>query len=286
MVVLLGLLAYAAIAALASPILLSRGAWRIRYPSLALRLWLAAFLSGLLALLGSLSWSIGLVTATHATKAVPSEWFGPTVIVVFAWGGLGVLGGVIALAIARFEPMDAAKRRASQHLMLLEATSSYRQGEVAGIRVNYVNCAAPIAISFAGEDRRIVVSSTLEQELTPAQLRSVVEHERAHLTRHHGLIAGLSQLNLACVPKFLGAREFERSAQLLIELIADDSAARVCGVVDTANALVRVAHLHGSEAMELRAARLVENAGGRLPARRRRRVRAVGGAGRSVAARR
>jgi Zn-dependent protease with chaperone function len=272
--VLLGLLGYAIAAALASPLLLSRGSWRIRYPRLALRLWLAAFASGLLALLGSLGWSIALVVGTHGSRTIASGWFDPTAIVVFAWVGLAALGGVIALVAARLEPLDAAKRLANEHLMLLEATSSYRQGEVAGIRVSFVDCAAPLAMSFAGDDRRIVITSALEDELTPSQFRSVLEHERAHLTHHHGFVASLSQLNLACLPKFLGAREFERSAQLLIELIADDSAAHVCGVVDTANALVRVGTLRASEAMELRAARLVDNAG-RFPARSIRRIRSM-----------
>ena len=277
MVPLLSLLGYAVVAALASPLLLSRGAWRVRYPRLALGLWLAAFLSSLLALLGSLSWSIGLAMGTDSTRSVPNGWLGPTVIVVFAWVGLAVLGGVIALVASRIEPIDAAKRRANQQLMLLEATSSYRQVMVSGIQVNYVECAAPLAMSFAGDDRRIVVTSQLEAELTPGQLRSVIEHERAHLTHHHGLVASLSQLNHACLPAFLGAREFERSAHLLVELIADDCASRSCGVVDSANALVKVGQLRGSESMELRAARLVDNAG-RLPARGIRRIRSAASA--------
>lgn len=282
MLVLLGLLGFAVAAALASPMLLSRGAWRVRLPRLALALWLVAFGSGLLALLGSLGWSIVLAMGTHASRSVPTGWFGPTVIVVFAWVGLATLGGVIALVVARVEPMDAAKRRANQQLILLEATSSYLHNDVSGVRVNYVDCSAPLAMSFSGRDRRIVVTSKLEDELTPTQLRSVIEHERAHLTDHHALVAGLSQLNLACLPKLLGAREFERSAHLLIELIADDRAARVCGVVDTANALVRVGKLRGSESMELRARRLVDNAG-RLPARGIRRIRSAASARQSLA---
>ncbi len=274
MLVLACLLGYAIVAAFASPLLLSRGIWRIRFPRLALRLWLLFFASGILALLGSLGWSIGLAVDRSGSRAGTSIWFGPTAIAIFAWVGLGILGGVVALLVSRFEPMDAAKRRANAHLMLLEATASYRTSAVSGIRVNYVECAAPLAMSFAGESGHIVVTSKLEQELTAAQLRSVLEHERAHLTHHHGLVTGLSQLNLACLPKFLGAREFERSAHLLIELIADDCAARTCGVVDSANALVRVGKLRGSEAMELRAARLVDNAG-RLPARSIRRIRSV-----------
>ncbi len=282
MLVLVSLLGYAVIVAFASPLLLSRGTWRIRFPRLALHLWLLFFISGLLALLGSLSWSIGLAVDGSRAHPAAGAWFGATAIAIFAWLGLGILGGVVALVMSRFEPMDAAKRRANQQLTLLEATSSYRATDVSGIRVNFVDCAAPLAMSFAGEDKHIVVTSKLEDELTPAQLRSVIEHERAHLTHHHGLVASLSQLNLACLPRFLGARKFERSAHLLIELIADDCAAHVCGVVDSANALVRVAKLRGSEAMELRAARLVDNAG-RLPARSIRRIRSVASATQLIA---
>jgi Zn-dependent protease with chaperone function len=254
--------------------LLARGAWRITYPRITLGLWNAAFLSGLAALAASLCWSITLVIATPSSKSVPNGWFDPTVIVVFAWVGLAVVGGALALVVSRVEPMDAAKRRANEQLTLLEATAAYRTSRVSGTLVNFVDCAAPLAVSFAGADRRIVVTSALEAELTPAQLRAVIEHERAHLTHHHGLVGSLAQLNHACLPKLLGAREFERSAHLLVELIADDHAARICGVPDTANALVRVGILRGSEAMELRAERLVANTT-RIPARSRRRVHAL-----------
>jgi Zn-dependent protease with chaperone function len=272
--VVVGLLGYAILAALTSPLLLARGAWRITYPRLALALWNVAFLSGLAALIASLCWSITLVMATPSSRSVPSDWFDPTVIVVFAWVGLAVAGGVGALVLSRLEPMDAAKRRANEHLTLLEATAVYRTAQVSGVLVNFVDCTVPLAVSFAGSDRRIVVTSGLEDGLTPAQLRSVIEHERTHLTHRHGLIGSLAQLNLACLPKLFGAREFERSAHLLVELIADDQAARVCGVPDAANALVRVGKLRGSEAMELRAQRLVDNST-RLPARSRRRIHSL-----------
>jgi Zn-dependent protease with chaperone function len=273
-IVVVGLLGYAVLAAVLSPLLLARGAWRITYPRIALGLWNSAFLSGLAALGASLCWSISLVIATPSSRSVPSGWFGPTVIVIFAWVGLAVVGGALALVISRVEPMDVAKRRANEQLTLLEATAAYRTTRVSGMLVNFVDCAAPLAVSFAGADRRIVVTSALEAELTTAQLRSVIEHERAHLTHHHGLIGSLAQLNHACLPKLLGAREFERSAHLLVELIADDHASRICGVPETANALVRVGKLRGNEAMELRAQRLVGNTT-RLPARGRRRMHAL-----------
>jgi Zn-dependent protease with chaperone function len=272
--VVVGLLGYAILAALTSPLLLARGSWRITYPRLALGLWNIAFISGLAALVASLGWSVAFVMATPASKSVPSEWFGPTIVVVFAWVGLAAAGGIGAIVFSRLEPMDAAKRRANEQLTILEATAAYRTIRVSGVVVNFVDCSAPLAVSFAGADRRILVTSALEAGLTPAQLRSVIEHERTHLTHRHGLIGSLAQLNLACLPKLLGAREFERSAHLLVELIADDQAARVCGIPDTANALVRVSKLRGSEAMELRAQRLVEN-NTRLPARSRRRVHAL-----------
>lgn len=274
MFVVVGLLGYAILAALTSPLLLARGSWRITYPRLALFLWNTAFLSGLVSLVASLGWSVALVMATPSSKSVPAGWFGPTVIVVFAWVGLAAAGGIGALVLSRLEPIDAAKRRANEQLTLLEATAVYRTTHVSGTLVTFVDCAAPLAVSFAGPDRRIVVTSALEEELTPAQLRSVIEHERTHLSHRHGLIGSLAQLNLACLPQLFGAREFERSAHLLVELIADDQAARVCGIPDTANALVRVGKLRRSEAMELRAERLVHNST-RLPARGRRRLHAI-----------
>ena len=136
MLVVVGLLGYAIVAALTSPLLLARGSWRITYPRVSLGLWNVAFLSGLAALIASLCWSVASVMATPASKSVPSEWFGPTVVVVFAWVGLAAAGGIGALVFSRLEPMDAAKRRANEQLTLLEATATYRTTQVSGLLVN------------------------------------------------------------------------------------------------------------------------------------------------------
>jgi Zn-dependent protease with chaperone function len=104
--------------------------------------------------------------------------------------------------------------------------------------------------------RQIIVSRGLEQLLSAAELRSVLEHERAHLTEGHDRLVRLTRLNLACVPILMGARSFERDVRLLIELAADDLAAQRCGVQASAGALEALARATVDESIALRAARL------------------------------
>nr|WP_279672311.1 M56 family metallopeptidase [Flexivirga meconopsidis] len=104
--------------------------------------------------------------------------------------------------------------------------------------------------------RRIIVTSALRERLTTGQLRTVLEHERAHLRRRHHLVLRLAGLNRACFPSLRGARAFGKSVHLLVEMSADDHAARVCGVDATASALERVAELQDLPSATLRARRL------------------------------
>lgn len=265
-----GLLATAAVLIIGAPRILTVGAWRMRFPRLALAIWHSAFLVGVAALLGS------LVVAVATSMMLPSggrdAWVEPTVLVLFGWGGLTIVGAVIALVAAQAEPLANADRRTQMQFSLLAAASRCQQ--VHGIDVVIVDSALPIAVSVPGPDARVVVASCLERELSKSELRAVIEHERAHLIQHHGAILRLAQLNRACLPGLLASRELDRTTNLLIELIADDTAARAVGAVNTANALVKVGNLRSDESMLLRARRLASRppAGSMSTARRVRRT--------------
>jgi Zn-dependent protease with chaperone function len=270
-----GLLAYAAATVFGAPSLLTLGRWRMRYPRLALAAWHGVFVSGLVAACGSLVISIVLALSLSKTgsgsSSASGSWFGPTVIVLCAWGALAAVGGLAALIFTRAEPMKAALRAANEQLMLLSATSAYRTVSVGGVTVTFVQSELPVAVSMPGPERTVVITSRIEAVLPPAQVRAVIEHERAHVVQRHGWIAQLAHLNLLCVPKLLGAREFEQATQLLIELIADDCAARVCGADAVSAALTTVGSLTGDESMGLRALRVrarPPRATGLSPARR------------------
>ncbi len=257
MVAVLTLLTCAAAAILAAPPLLSRAAWRTHHPRLALGLWCASFVGGFLAAAASLASALVLAVGWQQPGGGPHDHLvAASAVGVFAWTGLAAAGALASLAASRAEPMNADHRRTDALLTLLAASAAYRTGRLGPVTVVFVTSDLPLAVSLPGADPRIVVTSRMEEELSEPQLRAVIEHERAHLAQRHGWVAQLSQLNAACLPGFFGAREFERAARLLVELIADDAAARACGAPQLAGALSTLAALQDDESLLLRARRI------------------------------
>ncbi len=259
-------LGFAMAVILFAPQLLSHGDWRIAHPRIALRAWMVAFVSGGVALLTSLG--AALTEILFSLSGTASGWLGPVAVTLFGWVGLASVGGLIALAVSRFEPMSAAERRTNVHIVLAAAAATYRRERLRGVDVSFVESSWPTAMATRATGRQILVSRGLDELLAPAELRSVLEHERAHLTDGHDRVVRLARLNLACFPSLLGARSFERGVTLLVELAADDLAARRCGVTACADALDAMARATGRESVALRATRLRQG-GVRSAARRR-----------------
>ncbi|TXK18972.1 M48 family metalloprotease [Homoserinibacter sp. GY 40078] len=172
---------------------------------------------------------------------------------VAGWTALLVVGALAALVASRHEllvDMQESERDAvlaAPHEVL--ATEGRTELIVSSID-------RPFACAVPGRSRAIVVSAGLQRLLSPAQLGAVIEHERAHLVGRHALAVRLADLNAACLPGLRAPRELRRTTRLLLELIADDHAARRAGAAHLANALVRIAEVETNPAAELRAARL------------------------------
>lgn len=254
--VILGLLTLALTLITGAPVLLSRGAWRLSYPRLALAFWYGALLAGLTAIISSILITLITVTSMQNTATPTLFWVEPTALVIFGWVALAGVGAGIALLAIRAEPLAEKDRHTQAEFTLLAAMSECENHY--GIDVVIVDSDAPVALSIPGPEERIIISSRLVNELTAPELRSVIEHERAHLTGRHGRLMQIAQLNSSCLPILPAARELERTTQLLIELIADDNAARRSGAVHTANALDKIGALTGDESMQLRARRVAE----------------------------
>jgi Zn-dependent protease with chaperone function len=109
----------------------------------------------------------------------------------------------------------------------------------------------------------------MEETLTVSQLQAVLAHEYAHLRQWHGWAVRIAQINALCLPRVLPGRALQRATVLLIELAADDAAARQAGAAHLANALTVLANTTGDESMHLRAVRLTAR---RWPSAGRRRL--------------
>ncbi|GAA2429936.1 hypothetical protein GCM10010191_49180 [Actinomadura vinacea] len=99
----------------------------------------------------------------------------------------------------------------------------------------------PVAYCLPSRWRPIVVSTGARKRLSPQQLKAVLEHERAHLRqRHHALLLFLDAVH-ALLPWLPTVRLAKARVPLLLEMAADDAAARTSGNRALADALRQVA---------------------------------------------
>lgn len=231
------------------PRLLTVGRWQIRFPRIALAAWHTAFGVGLLAMLASIAAAVAVaLSARHSSDAVAGA-----VQTVVGWCALGVLGAGLGVIGTGSDELVGAGRRTFGQVLSLPHSRERLDRQAA-----LVTCRSeePFACAIPGRDAAVVVSTGLRELLTPAQLRAVVAHERAHLRWRHYFAVRLAELNRVCMPSARPGKELLRATTLLVELIADDDAARRAGAVHLANALVRVSEHTEDATMELRAERI------------------------------
>lgn len=233
------------------PRLLTVSRWQVRFPRLALAAWHIVLGLGLFALLGAVIAAVAsTISAGNAADATAG-----IVQTLIGWAALAAVGGGLVILGTSSDELVGAGRRTFDDVLSLPHTR-----ERLDRRTALITCRSdePFACALPGPDAAVVVSTRLREILTKEQLRAVVAHERAHLRGRHYLAIRVAELNRACLPSSRAATQLLRSSSLLVELIADDHAARRAGAVHLANALVTVAsHTHDS-LMELRAERLAE----------------------------
>lgn len=246
MIVPAALAAYAVLVAVGAGRLLAGAGWTDRAPRLAVLLWqaltasviLAAGLAGLSVAMSSLTVSGGLGQVLHACALLLHEQYAAPGGDLAAFGGL-VLAALVVVrilwALGRSLVVGWARRRV--HLDALT---------IVGRRVStwdavVVDHPRPAAYCLPGRRHRVVITSAALRSLTNEEMAAVLAHEQTHVReRHHLVIAGAEAAVRAfpSVPLFDVARpEIAR----LLEMIADDAAARRGSRSTVADALARVA---------------------------------------------
>lgn len=241
----IGLLAFAAVlAALAPPVL---GAdWAGRSPRLALAAWLASaagvlisvVLAGLTLLVPATAVSEGLAAILDACAATiagvyrsPGQLAAVLTGVALSAGTLLRLGWVAAVSGRR-------TRRERRRVRSAIAAGTHPEPSLGAA---ILDSDQPAAFCLPGRRRSVVVTTAALAALSGEELAGVLAHERAHLRGRHHLAAGAARtLDRAFpgVPLFSRGRvEIEQ----LIELLADDAAARRVDRVEVASALVTLA---------------------------------------------
>lgn len=234
---------------LLAPLILARSTWQLNYPRLALGAWLVAFVGGL----AITAYLLGVIVA----RAVGADAAAPPArsiaVTLAAWGMLAAAGALASLVWARAEPLASSQHR-DLNLIAPLAIARRRRGRFTIVTVDSCELTAYTGSPLS---REVYISRGLAEALPAAKIEAIIEHELVHLRNWHGPIVRLAEINSACVPGRLRAgREFKRAALLLVELIADDAAARRMGPARYANTLLAMGEATGDLSFELRAKRL------------------------------
>ncbi|NLV80071.1 MAG: M56 family metallopeptidase [Rhodococcus sp.] len=231
------------------PRLLARATWPHRNPRAALVLWQAIALAAVLS-----AFSCGLAIA--ARLLVPGPDGRPTTGPLDEIDALGLplwLIYIIVFALTLFVGARLifstirvgirTRRRRSRHRMLVDLLD--RRDIHGAVRhlphVRILDNADPIAYCLPGIRHRVVLSEGTIGSLTDDELRAVLRHEHSHLRARHDLILEAFTAVYEAFPRWVRSRSALGSVQLLVEMLADDSAVRATGPTHLARALVTCA---------------------------------------------
>lgn len=219
------LIAYALAVAAAGTWWLPRASWPRRLPKLGIVAWqmltvsvvASILLAGLLAAIPCLPAGVNLDAAAELREHYSSAW-GIVIGVTAAAVSLAMIG---RLAWATVSAMAMARRRRARHAEGLALVG--RPGPVAGVVV--LDDDRPLVYCLPGRGRVVVTTGALNR-LDNAQLQAVLAHEQAHLSARHHLVIMLARILASAFPgvRFMATAADEIGG--LVEMAADDSAAR------------------------------------------------------------
>lgn len=234
--------------ALLAPLILAIGRKQLLHPRTALLLWFGAFFAGICLILFGLL--VSLFSAVFETREVGTTE--SILLTSVGWLGLGVFGALCAYIAVSAEPLVAHQ---SQTINSLARAQTGRETRVGFTLVKFAS-AEPISFAVPGRRPEIFVSSAMETLLTKTQIDAVLAHEYAHLRYRHGWAVRIAQINALVFVRLRAGDALLRATHLLIELAADDVAARQAGAANLGNALHILANQRGDAGMLLRAERL------------------------------
>jgi Zn-dependent protease with chaperone function len=244
MIALLAVAASALVLGAGTPLVLRRLRGLERWPALTAWLWIATTLAALAA-----------VTLTGLLLLMPTSRLGSGVAELLRTcvmalraalstphrSGTGTAAGVVLLAAIAVGFMAGstmvgvrAWRTARRHRHLL-ALVGQPAPHLPGVTI--LEHHRPLAYCLPGRPGPVVLSSATLHRLDTAQLAAVLAHERAHQTSHHHQLTLLAQVLAAGFPWLPAARLGHGAVARLVELAADDAAARAQGRRQVAAAL-------------------------------------------------
>ncbi|ACZ83083.1 M56 family metallopeptidase [Streptosporangium roseum] len=235
---------YAVVAVVTLPRLLIRGELAERAPRLAIAVWLAACTSAVASvILSALAAAVPATVIGHGL----AEFFEACAAMLSHGAPLtspGTRAALLGAAViaARITYCGAAilvraRRERRQHAGMLNIIGRH-DGELDAVVLDHDEAAV---YCLPGRKGRAVITTAALRSLAPEQVAAVLAHEQAHLRgRHHLVLAAAEAFHRAFpgLPLFTRARS---EVARLVELLADDVAARRHSRIHIAAALVRLA---------------------------------------------
>jgi hypothetical protein len=239
-----GLLSYLLLVTVALPRWLSRADWLASAPRTAIAAWLAlAFSAVMSALQAALIVEFPDLPASMSPAAIRD------CLVLGLRAQYSTLAGAIAGSLAATIALGITVRIVWCTAAICKATSVSRErvgGTVAVARPGpapgtlVLDDDRPAVYCLPGQ-RHIVLTTGALRSLQPIQLKAVLGHESAHLAGRHHVVLTCSAILAAAFP---GIPLFARAAAEIgnmVEMAADDAAARAAGSLSLAQALLTLA---------------------------------------------
>lgn len=204
---------------------LARARWAPRSPGLALLLWQALGLAGgLLALEVAVTVALAPAGPTHL-EALRALGAGDVASMPF-WAGIALAAGTLVLLRLLGVLLASAARtlRARHDNRVLVDLVATRNPLLPGARV--VEHALPLAYCLPGLRPRVVLSSAVLALLREEEVRAVLAHEEAHVDQRHDLVVLPFVALRSTFPGLRAVRTAVGEVALLVEMLADDRAAR------------------------------------------------------------
>jgi Zn-dependent protease with chaperone function len=243
MIVAVLLIGYAALLGAVGPRVLQIGTWTDRSPRLAIICWQALSLSvlasvtlaGLALAAPAAPFSTNLAAVLRACLIAFKNGHATAAGVGTILGGLVLATAVVARSLGCLAAgLIRSARERSRHVRALSLIT--RNCEHSGTLI--LNHATPAAYCLPGRYRRVVLTSAALEALDSYQLQAVLAHERAHLSgRHHLVLEAAAALKRA-FPRVSLFAQAHGEITRLVELVADDVAARRYGRLPVATAMV------------------------------------------------
>ncbi|WP_322778182.1 M56 family metallopeptidase [Frankia sp. Cas4] len=237
------------------PRLLAAAHWPSRCPRSAIVLWQAVGLAGgVSALIAVIAFTFAPLSANvavslrdhadHLAAGEPLAGLGWINLIGLAVASMltARLFGVLALSTSR----TARQRRRHRHLVDLagrDHDNHDNHGERARRRGQLRVLDHPVAVAYClpgVRHTRVVVSKGLLAALAPDELEAVLAHEEAHARGRHDLVIQPFVAWQETFPFLPPAREATAAVSLLVEMLADDAAARCTSGQTLARALARL----------------------------------------------